>query len=132
MDEFIPYTYHDTLQLMPTSASADRQLGRAPWPLNQYWELESLTITNSDGSASGGQIVLWDQDLTNTTPSTRGSAGGYLAAFGVGAAAASGVASTTIVYNQEGNAPRPKFYAGIAMQASRLNILVSAKVRVRR
>lgn len=115
---------------MPTSANADRQLMRASWPINMYAELESIRITNSVGS--GGQVILWDQDLSNTTPTSRGSAGGYLAIFGVNAAGASAVASTTVEYGGAGHAPNPIFYAGIALQASLLNGHISALVRHRR
>ena len=115
---------------MPTSGNADRQLMRAPWPIGMYAELEAITVTGQ--IATGGQVILWDQDLSNTTPTTRGSAGGALAIFGVTAAGSSGVASTTVQYGAAGHQPNPKFFAGIACQASILNAHISALVRLRR
>lgn len=128
-NEFIPYTFTKTYKLEPTSAGQDRQLMRASWPLGMYAELEAITITGQ--IASAGQVVLWDQDLTNSTPTTRGSAGGALAIFGASAGAASGVGATTVEYGGDGR-PKPKFYAGIATQASMLNVHISALVRHRR
>ena len=120
-----PFSYLDTVNLVVTSANSDRQLYRAPWPLDMYVELLDVRVTNSLGS--GGQIVMWDQDLSNTTPTTVGSAGQALAIFGVGGAAMSGVASATITYEP---GPTPRFYGGIAMQASALNAQISATVRI--
>lgn len=128
-NEFIPYTYTKTYQTTPTSAGADRQLMRASWPLGMYAELEALTVTGQ--LATGAQVVLWDQDLSNTTPTTRGSAGGALAIFGVTAGASSGVAGTTVQYGGDGR-PKPKAYGGFAFQASTLNVQISALIRHRR
>lgn len=127
-NEFVPYSWTQEYNLTVTSANSNQQLMRASWPLNLTAKLLSIRITNTTGDASGGQVVLWDQDLSNTTPATRGSAGGFLAIFGVGAAGASGVAATTIEYGREGGGTTPDFNAGIAVQASRLNTHISIQV----
>lgn len=128
-NEFIPYTYTKTYQTTPTSAGADRQLMRASWPIGMWAELESITITSQ--IASGGQVVLWDQDLSNTTPTSRGSAGGALAIFGAPAGAVSAVSATTTQFGGDGR-PKPKAYAGFAFQATQLNLHISALIRHRR
>lgn len=125
---FVPYSWTQEYNLSVTSANADRQLMRASWPLNLTARLLSIRITNTTGDASGGQVVLWDQDLSNTSTTSRGSAGGALAIFGVGAAAASGIAATTVEYGDEAGGPTPDFFAGIACQATRINAHISIQV----
>jgi hypothetical protein len=132
--QIYPYTYVEEYNLVPTSANADRQLARAPWPLGMYFELLAVRIT-SQADVSGGQVVMWDQDLSNTTPTTRGSAGGsQVAIFGTNATStgASGVSATTIAFGGPSGGPTPRFYGGIALQATRLNTHISAEVRIMR
>jgi len=125
--DILPYSWTEEYSLIFTSASADRQIMRCSWPLNISAKLLSARVTQTTGDASGGQVILWDQDLSNVTPATRGSAGGYLAIFGVvGTVGASGVAATTIEYGNGG--PTPDFDAGIAAQATRLNMHISVEV----
>jgi hypothetical protein len=92
-----------------------------------YFELLDVRVGNQ--LATGGQVLIWDQDLSNTTPTTRGSAGQAIVVLGANAAAVSGVAAGTTAYTA---GPSPRFYAGLAMQASLINTQVSALVRIQR
>lgn len=120
-----PFSYYETYNLIVTSAGTNVQLARAPWTQGMYFELLDVRVGNQ--LASAGQVVMWDQDLSNTTPTTRGSAGQALAIYSAGAASASGQAAG-ITTAEAG--PTTRFYAGIAMQASVLNAAVSALVRI--
>lgn len=123
-----PFSYFETYNVVVTSAGMNQQLMRAPWPLDMYVELIAVKTANS--LASAGQLVMWDQDLSNTTPTTRGSAGQALAVFEAGAAPFSGQAANV----DEGAhfIPATRFYGGIACQASVINMGVSFTVRIAR
>lgn len=124
-----PYEWFEDAQLYVTSASTSLQLYRAPWPSGRYVEIVGARISNI-GAASGGHVVMWDQDLSNTTPTSVGSAALPRAVFGYGAATVSGVAATTIEYGRDGT-PTPAFFGGIALQTTTLNIHVNLKLRIR-
>lgn len=121
-----PFSYFETYELTVTSASADRQIMRAPWPIDMYAELISVSVSNP--LASAGQVVMWDQDLSNSTPTTRGSAGQALAVFSIGGAAFSGQSSTGTISSP----PQTRFYGGIACQASIVNMGLAVTVRLAR
>ena len=124
-----PYEWYEDAQVYATSANTSLQLYRAPWPTGRYVEIIGARISNV-GAASGGQVVMWDQDLSNTTPTTVGSAAAPRAIFAYGAAAASGVAASTVEYGRDGT-PTPAFFGGIAFQASTINVHVNLKLRIR-
>ena len=123
-----PFSYFETYNVVVTSAGMSQQIMRAPWPLDMYAEL--ITVKTSNSIASAGQLVLWDQDLSNTTPTTRGSAGQALQVFEAGAASFSGQAANV---DEGANViPTTRFYGGIACQASVINMGVSVVVRIAR
>lgn len=55
-------------------------IARAPWPapVGKYFVLRKLVATGLTANISGALLNVWDQDLSNTTPIGRGSAGGPL------------------------------------------------------
>jgi hypothetical protein len=124
-----PYEWFEDAQVYATSANTSVQLYRAPWPSGRYVEIVGARISNI-GAASGGHVVMWDQDLSNTTPTAVGSAALPRAVFGYGAAVASGVGASTVEYGRDGT-PNPPFYGGIAFQASTLNVHINLKLRIR-
>ena len=121
-----PFSYFETYELTVTSASSDRQLMRAPWPIDMYAELIEVKISNSVGSA--GQVVMWDQDLSNSTPTTRGSAGQALVIVAAGAAAFSGQSAAS----NEDPGLATRFYGGCALQATIVNMQIQASFRIAR
>jgi hypothetical protein len=92
-------------------------------------EIVGARISNI-GATSGGHVVMWDQDISNSTATAVGSAGAPRAVFGYGAATVSGVAASTVEYGRDGT-PNPPFYAGIAFQVSTLNVHVDLKLKIR-
>lgn len=120
--QYEPFTYTLTKKVTGTSANLNFQLTRVPWadPFNLTYHLKEIHITNPDGAA--GQVLLWDQDLSNTTPASRGSASvdGAVYVAGVAASGSSGTGLTAVI-----TLANPlKFDAGIAMQVSKLNMTV--------
>ena len=96
---------------------------RAPWPAptNKYYVLRKIIATQTTATgASGGSLAIWDQDLSNTSPVARGSAGGPLLTIPVtpllgastsGAGVVGGSATMTVL---DLNAcPREYFQAGV-------------------
>jgi hypothetical protein len=128
LDEVGSYT--ETYSVLVLSGASNFQLMRAPWPspVNKMAYLLNVMIT-PQGGGSGAQVVMWDQDLSNSTPPTRGSAGGAILILGAGASSFSGVATNTTTYSTLQMTHEP-FVGGIAMQASQINTLVSARVKI--
>ena len=122
-----PFAYRETYTLRVTSANSSFQLARAPWadPVNRYFELAKVYVSNLDGAACA--VHMWDQDLSSTTPATTGSAGTALVVLEGGASAASGTAALTSKYEDP---PAQKFFAGIAVQATRINVSLTVEVDV--
>ena len=128
-----PFGYTVPKNVRITSANSNFQLTIAPWmaePFGKTLIIEDIEIANLNGGA--GTLHLWDQDLTNSgAPSPRGSAGTALISIGFAAANASGVgASQTNVSFNDGSLEAREFRAGIAMQASVLNVQVMANIRI--
>jgi hypothetical protein len=61
------------------SSQSGTGITRAPWPAptNKYYILRKVIATQQN-VGSGSYLSIWDQDCSNTTPVTRGSAGGPL------------------------------------------------------
>jgi hypothetical protein len=118
------YGYYDDFEAVVVSAGTNTQIMRAPWPKNQYIRLDSIRVTNTIGS--GSQILLWDQDLSNTTPTTRGSAGQALYVLTVGGASFSGQQGTTVT--EQGL--DIKFYGGIACQGATVNMNIAVRAQI--
>jgi hypothetical protein len=114
-----------------TSASSNFQLARAPWPspVNKKLQLLQITMSPTAGTASGSQVVFWDQDLSNSTPPTRGSAGGAMLILGCTASANSGATTVTTVFSEH-QTPEMQFNAGCAIQSSTLNNSIAAVFKV--
>jgi hypothetical protein len=124
-----PYEWYEDAQLYVTSANTSLQLYRAPWPSGRYVEIVGARISNV-GAGSGGHVIMWDQDLSNSTPTSVGSAALPRAVFGYGAATASGVAASTIEYGRDGT-PSPPFFGGIALQTTSTNVHVDLRLKIR-
>ena len=124
-----PYEWYEDAQIYVTSANTSLQLYRAPWPSGSYVEIVGARISNI-GAASGGHVLMWDQDISNTTPTPVGSAALPRAVFAYGAAAASGVAASTVEYGRDGT-PNPPFFGGIALQASTLNVHIDVRLKIK-
>jgi len=109
------------------SGAVDTQLIRMPWapPVQRYGIFTKIMITNPVGVA--GRLDIWDQDLTNTSPPTAGSAGASLLPLEFGASAASGAASKTTVYTQD-QIPDIPFYAGANSQSTLPGVTVMFEV----
>jgi hypothetical protein len=125
--DYEPFTWRDSYNVRVTSANATFQLARMPWadPINKYGRLKKVVLTNLDGA--GATVHMWDQDQSSSTPATRGSAGTALVVLGVGAGAASGVGATTAVFGEK-DLPAEPFQGGISLQATRINVHVSAEI----
>src|SRR6186713_2914034 len=99
-----------------TSGATDFMITRAPWatPVNKYFVLRKVRVVNSEPTASGStDTVFWDQDLSSTTPTKRGSAGGALFVVpGNATVGISGVFGTLAGNNGNETTPAIPFYAG--------------------
>ena len=109
------------------SGSSNVQLVRMPWqtPVQKPGIITKVLISNPVGTA--GTLSLWDQDLSNTTPPTRGSAGQAVLSFGFSASGASGVAQATTSYTRE-QIPEIQFVGGIASQSTLPGGIVAIEV----
>lgn len=125
--DYEPFSYEDTYNVRVTSANTTVQLARMPWadPINRVGVLKKVCITNLDGT--GAVVHMWDQDQSSTTPSTAGSAGTALVVLGVGASGASGTAGTTAVYGEK-DLPQRRFFGGISVQCSKINVDIAATI----
>jgi hypothetical protein len=60
------------------SGTAGTMITRVPWqaPVNKAYYIRKLVVSNTTAVTSGGatvNLVLWDVDLSNTSPVARGS-----------------------------------------------------------
>lgn len=122
-----PFTYFESYSKKATSASSNFQLCRMPWPspTSKPGRLVEVAITNTMGVA--GILQIWDQDLSNTTPPTRGSAGDGIYTLEIAASAASGVAAKTTLYAID-QLPDHEFVGGIAFQSNVIDATLTGKV----
>jgi len=129
VDELGSYTEDYSINIL--SANTSMQLARAPWPspVNKKMQLLQINVTPTAGTALGSAVVLWDQDLSNSTPPTRGSAGGAILTFGATGSAASGTASITSSLS-EIQTVEHQFIAGVAIQATTINVNVAATFKI--
>lgn len=109
------------------SGAVSTQLVRMPWqvPVQKPGVLRKVLISNQ--FATAGTLAIWDQDLSNTTPPTAGSAGAALLPLGFGASTVSGSAFQTTVYTAD-QLPEIQFYAGMATQSTQPGITVAFEV----
>jgi len=129
VDELGSYTEDYTLNIL--SANTSYQLARAPWPspINKKMQLLQINVTPTVGTGLGSQVVIWDQDLSNSTPPTRGSAGGAILTIGATGSAVSGTATATTALS-EIQTVEHTFIAGVAMQATTVNVNVAATLKI--
>lgn len=125
--DYEPFTWRDTYSVTVTSANSTFQLARMPWadPVNKMGRLKKVAISNLDGA--GVTVHMWDQDQSNSTPTTRGSAGTALVVLGVAGAGASGVGAATVLFGEK-DLPATAFNGGISLQATRINVQISAEI----
>lgn len=116
-----PFSWRKGYYSIVASGNVSTQLVRMPWasPANRRGLLRKVMITNTAGVA--GTLVIWDQDLTNATPPTAGSAGGAIFPLSF---AASG-STTTYTADQ---IPEIPFNAGVAFQGGSYGITVLGEV----
>ena len=99
-----------------TSAATDTLIWRVPWgnPVNKVFELRKIVFNAN--SVSGGNLSIWDQDLSSTTPTKNGSAGAALLTVTGPIATVSGVSASLngLDLNQ---CPQIVFQAGITCNA---------------
>jgi hypothetical protein len=129
VDDLGSYTEEYSTTIL--SASTNYQLARAPWPspVNKKIVLQKIWITSQTPSSLGAQLVIWDQDLSNSTPPTRGSAGGATLILGAQGGSVSGVSAATMLISETQNTEK-EFIGGFAMQSSIVNVNVSATFKI--
>lgn len=119
----IPFSYTIGYSVKVASGSVDTQLVRMPWasPGNRPGLLTFAAISNS--FATAGVANIWDQDLSNTTPPTAGSAGAAIFPLEFGASAASGVSSKTTIYTAD-QLPKKPIVGGLAVQTTQPGVTI--------
>ncbi len=112
-----PFSYTRGYSVRIASGATSTQLVRMPWqtPVQKPGVLRKIMISNPVGTA--GRLDIWDQDLSNTTPPTAGSAGAALLPLEFSASGASGAGSATKVYTAD-QLPEIPFIGGLACQSS--------------
>lgn len=124
-------SYVETYHVDFTSAASTFMVARAPWasPVGKKFQLVSIVATNRNQNGLGSEVTLWDQDLSNSTPPTAGSAGAALVRFGVAAGGTSGAGSTTATLSTDICPPR-EFVGAITGQSAQLNVHLAVTVKV--
>jgi len=123
-----PFSYRETDYAIIASGAVSTQVARMPWqsPVNKPGIIKKIAVTNRV-FGQAGTLSVWDQDLTNTTPPTAGSAGAAIYSLEIGSVAASGVGSKTTFYS-ENDLPEVQFIAGVAVQSSLPGVTVIAEI----
>ena len=123
-----PFSYRETHPSSVASGSVSFQVARMPWqsPVNKPGFLKKIAVTNTV-FGQAGTLSIWDQDLSNTTPPTAGSAGGAIISLEIPAVAASGVGSKTSFF-AENDIADVQFIGGIAAQSTLPGVRVLAEV----
>lgn len=122
-----PFSYRQAHVKIIASGDTDYQIARMPWqtPVQKPGVIRKLAVTNN-ASGVTGNLIIWDQDISNTTPPTAGSAGAALISLALPAAGASGAGGTTVYTSDQ--LPELYFIGGIAAQASTDSVTVMAEV----
>jgi hypothetical protein len=112
-----PFAYTLGYSKFIPSGAVSTQLVRMPWqtPVQKPGYVRKVSVTSAWGTA--GVLNIWDQDLSNTTPPTAGSAGAAIYSLEIAQSAASGVASKTTLFTTDQLADIP-FIGGLACQSS--------------
>jgi hypothetical protein len=122
-----PFNFKQGYSVKIASGAVSTQLVRMPWqtPVQKPGVLRKIMIHNPVGTA--GRLDIWDQDLSNTTPPTAGSAGASLFPLEFGASGASGVANKTTSYTAE-QIPEVPFIGGVASQSTLPGVTINVEV----
>ena len=122
-----PFGYTIGYSVKVPSGATSQQLVRMPWqtPVQKPGYLRKLYVTNPVNTV--GRIDIWDQDLTNTTPPTAGSAGAALFSLEMGASGLSGAGSETTLYGLD-NLPNIPIIGGLACQSTLPGVTVAFDV----
>lgn len=122
-----PFSFKQGYSVRIASGSTSTQLVRMPWqtPVQKPGVITKIVINNPVGTA--GVLNIWDQDLSNTTPPTAGSAGAALLPLEFGASAASGTATKTTVYTVD-QLPNIQFIGGIVCQSTHPGVTAALEV----
>lgn len=114
----MPYVGHSAV-LTAITATSGAMVARAPWPspVNKYFVLRKLVVTvNAANLTSGGTMPVWDQDVSNSTPVSRGSAGGPLLVVPlVPSVPLSGITQASLAVLDIDACPQEMFQAGITV-----------------
>ncbi len=112
-----PFAYTLGYSKFIPSGAVSTQLVRMPWqtPVQKPGYVRKVSVTSAWGT--GGTLAIWDQDLSNTTPPTAGSAGAAIYTLEITTSALSGVSSKTTLYTTDQLADIP-FIGGLACQSS--------------
>lgn len=120
-----PFSMPYVNQTNSVTAGTATMIARAPWPqpVGKYFVLRKLvaTINPGAGAVSGGLLSVWDQDLSNTTPISRGSAGGPLFTVPLIPAQLSsgnGVTAPSMTILDIDACPQQIFQAGLTIQTA--------------
>lgn len=129
----MPYVNHVTNVVANTAT----MIARAPWPqpVGKYFVLRKLVATYTGLTSGGVSLAVWDQDLSNTTPIARGSAGGPLLVIpatqvGSTAGQASGISIPSMTILDIDACPQEMFQAGICIQSFASGLTVSFEADV--
>ncbi|HKG88797.1 MAG TPA: hypothetical protein VKA95_10755 [Nitrososphaeraceae archaeon] len=122
-----PFSFKKGYSKLIPSGAVSTQLVRMPWqvPVQKPGVLRKVLISNPVGLA--GTLAIWDQDLSNTTPPTAGSAGAALLPLGFGLSVLSGSANQTTVYTAD-QLPEIPFYSGMSSQSTQPGVTVAFEV----
>lgn len=123
-----PFSYRLGHKSSIASGSVSTQIARMPWqsPVNKKGIVKKIAVTNTI-FGSAGILRIWDQDLSNTTPPTAGSAGDAIYTLEISPVAASGVGSKTVFY-AENDLPEIDFIGGLACQSTLPGVSVLAEI----
>lgn len=102
------------------------QLIRGAWPINQKIEINKIIVTNLSGLP--GTLLVWDQDLSNTSAVGFGSSTAPLLTIPYGTVAGSGLVAVQTILS-EAQLPFLEFEAGIAIQSPNLGTHVAFEGR---
>lgn len=114
-----------TASLLVPTANTNTQLMLVNWKKGRKVKLKKVIISNR--SANRGRVVIWDQDLSDSSVPATGSATAPLLELGVDAVATAGIGSATAKY-AEYELPSIEFQAGIALQVSEANMFIAVEV----
>jgi len=115
----LPYAETEVVSATIASAATNTQIAKMPWPNPAAGKGSLHKIYVSNSQATAAVVVLWDQDLSDATPTARGSAAAPLFRINVPASSDVMVPSDRL--------PEVWFQAGIAAQSSQVSCFISVE-----